>query len=534
MAQANLFTTLSSTFAHTPLVGDLVPTPIEGAHFGILNLNAISAPLVEENLEIICTCDESGSMEYLCPDGGSKLSHLIHTLKNIARFIVPFDNVYFSVYAFNDKFRMIVERVKITEENLSEILSKFDNMYPHGCTDIELALRNVSEISQAILTSNPGHSVFNLFMTDGEATTGSHDKDVLKSLVLPDIYNSFIGFGTDHDSYLLNYLCNFDNRKSNYYFIEAIEKAGLVYGEILHGILYKYLDEVLIKIVNGLIYNYKTNQWVAQLFIGDLVGEANKNYHLVSNSPALCSIILEFKFRGERLCLAVEQIFDESFDFTKYIYRQRTLQLLYEAQEIQNKKFIQKSLPNSWFLNPPNMSQLDRDEVLQIKKVLREFLEELKKYMEENQLNNDKFLKNLCDDIYIAYQTFGTKFGTMFTAARQTSQGTQRCYTACQIPEEQSINLNIKDFDNDYGNYNAFTPRINRNFNAINFFDQSIDNYRMPPLEHCVSDHADTPYSTPSARQIMSEISCEPLDDVEVVLEEEIVLEEKSQESDVI
>jgi hypothetical protein len=69
---------------------------------------------------------------------------------------------------------------------------------------------------------------------------------------------------------------------------------------------------------------------------------------------------------------------------------------------------------------------------------------------------------------------------------------------------------------------------------TFNFFDQSIDNYRMPPLEHCVSDHADTPYSTPSARQIMSEISCEPLDDVEVVLEEEIVLEEKSQESDVI
>jgi hypothetical protein len=86
----------------------------------------------------------------------------------------------------------------------------------------------------------------------------------------------------------------------------------------------------------------------------------------------------------------------------------------------------------------------------------------------------NKFAK-FCD-IYISYQTFGTKLGTMFTAARQTSQGTQRCYTACQIPEEPSNNLNINDFDDDYGNYNAFTPRINRNFNAVNFFDQSIDN----------------------------------------------------------
>jgi hypothetical protein len=339
----------------------------------------------------------------------------------------------------------------------------------------------------------------------------------------------------DHDSYLLNYLCDFDNRKSNYYFIEAIEKAGLVYGEILHGILYKHLDEFLIKIDNGFIYNYKTNQWVSHLFIGDLVGEANKNYHVISDLPSMCSIILDFKFQGERLCLAVEQLFDETFDFTKFIFRQRTLQLLFETQELQNKKFIQRSITQSVFLTNPNYPQLTREDVFQIKQKLRAFLEELKKYMEENQLNYDKFLKNLCDDIYIAYQTFGTKLGTMFTSARQTSQGTQRCYAVCNIPEEPNNNFNnnynygLNDLDIDPGNYTASTPRINRNFNTTKFFNSTIDNTILTPLEHCVSDHADTPYSTPSARQVMEEISYGPQLDEEIVSQEEIVLEEESQ-----
>ena len=383
MAQACFFTTLSSSFAQSPLVGDLVPNPIQEAHFGILNLQAITAARTNAPQEIICICDESGSMEYICPDGGSKISHLIHTLKNIARFIIPFDNVYLSVYAFNDKFRMIIERIKITEENLSEILNKFDKIHPHGSTDIQLALRSTTEVIDSILIAHPYHSVHNLFMTDGEPTAGSHDKDVLKSLVNTNIYNSFIGFGTDHDSYLLNYLCNFDNKKSNYYFIEAIEKAGLVYGEILHGILYKLLDEVLITIDNGLIYDFKNNQWVSKLFIGDLVGEATKNYHLITSTPAICSIILDFKFNGERNCLSVEQIIDETCDFTKFIFRQRTLQLLFEAQEIQNKKFIAKPFPYSMFGN--SHPKTNREEILQIKQLLRAFLEELKKYIEENQ-----------------------------------------------------------------------------------------------------------------------------------------------------
>jgi hypothetical protein len=117
----------------------------------------------------------------------------------------------------------------------------------------------------------------------------------------------------------------------------------------------------------------------------------------------------------------------------------------------------------------------------------------------------------------------------MFTAARQTSQGTQRCYAVCNIPEDSTNNFNnnynygINDFNIDTGNYTASTPRINRNFNTTNFFNSAIDNTIFTPLEHCVSDHADTPYSTPSARQIMSEISCGPIDDEEVFMESDVI-----------
>jgi hypothetical protein len=173
----------------------------------------------------------------------------------------------------------------------------------------------------------------------------------------------------------------------------------------------------------------------------------------------------------------------------------------------------------------PQQAPAPAKEIVKIKQLLRAFLEELKKYMEENQLNDDKFLKNLCDDIYISYKTFGTKLGTMFTCARQTSQGTQRCYTSCHIPDDISNNLDINDLDIKK-NYISRTPRINRNFNVVNFFDSCIDNSLLPPLEHFISDHADTPYSTPSARQVMEEISSGPqLDVEEIVLEGEIELD---------
>jgi AraC-like DNA-binding protein len=157
----------------------------------------------------------------------------------------------------------------------------------------------------------------------------------------------------------------------------------------------------------------------------------------------------------------------------------------------------------------------------------RQFIEEMKKYMSENNLNDDKFLKNLCDDIYISYRTFGTKFGTMYNNARQTSQGTQRCYTVSHTPHDENEE---RSFRNPIRLNSLPIPRLTRqtnilqsqDINTINYFNNiHIDDIGV--LEHEVSDFNDTPYLTPGATQLMREISLGVTrnDDTEEETEEE-------------
>ena len=140
---------------------------------------------------------------------------------------------------------------------------------------------------------------------------------------------------------------------------------------------------------------------------------------------------------------------------------------------------------------------LINEEEKTIKDNLRNFIEEMKKYMEENNLNDDKFMKNLCDDIYISYRTFGTKFATMYNNARQTSQGTQRCYNVSHTPDEDEI----------YSSSQTLTkPKLQRQqaiYNNNNNDDISFDDF----INHTVSGFADAPYLTPTSTRLMRDIS---------------------------
>ena len=107
----------------------------------------------------------------------------------------------------------------------------------------------------------------------------------------------------------------------------------------------------------------------------------------------------------------------------------------------------------------------------------------MKKYMDDNNLNDDKFMKNLCDDIYISHESIGTKFANMFINARQTSQGNQRLTTISSIPDED-----------------ADCPSAPRR------------------LQHQISDSNDLPYLTSGATQIMRACSRNVDDDNDAVI----------------
>jgi len=515
---SNILTENTIRFHASELDSDKVNIPIEDGKFGILNFKAVTSHETNNELDLLFTVDCSGSMSDICSDDRSKMQHIIHTLKNMVLFFNdhPNINVNITVCSFDNLIYETVPRIKVTEETIAEIISKIEKITPRNTTNIELALMNAAEKILEIKTLYPTNIISHIFMTDGETTDGSKNIDRLKSLVNSDIINSFIGFGIDHDACLLNEIASIG--KSGYYFIDKLEYAGLVYGEILHGIIYKLLDNVEIQIENGLIYDFKIDEWVRNLQIGNIVSEANKTFNIISDVPEKCRINIKGSLDNLILILPSTKVDDS--DLTTHIYRQRTLQLLYKVNkfcimkretETFNREHFQRRINDE-----DNIYRILSRQKKELKLELSNLLEEIKKYMADNDLNEDKILKNLCDDIYISYRTFGTRLGTMFCAARLTSQGAQRQYTAYD-----THTLDCDEIEHQPIDHPAILPRhtttgvIGNNLPRFPLFlrETNIDNF--PIIQHEVSDFRDTPYFSNQVTQVMREISrsIDPRDD---------------------
>lgn len=480
--------------------------PIEDVKFGIINFKAITSDEINNELDLVFSVDASASMSDICSDNRSKMQHIIHTLKNMIMFFNkhPNINVNITIDSFDDKIYEIVPRTKVTEESMTEIISKIEKIFPNGSTNIELALKNASEKISELNYLHPNNIISHIFMTDGESTAGSNNIQKLQKIIDIETSHSFIGFGIDHDGSLLNGLGSIG--KNGYYFIDKLEYAGLVYGEILHGIIYKLLDDVEIEIENGLIYDFKTNTWVHNLAIGSIVSEANKTFNIISSNPDQCKTTIKGTLDDLMLTLPSTKI--EDSDLTTHIYRQRSLQLLYEVNEFCNKKRDLDNNTNSLFNNNVTIDEINnmRKEKKDLKLKLTNLLGEIKKYMEDNNLQDDKTLKNLCDDIYISYRTFGTKVGTMFCTARLTSQGAQRQYTASNTQPLDYPAMDSQTMD-EFENMSTLSrfPTLIRHNNFVRFNDS--DNDDLPILHHEVSSYEDTPYLTPQANNIMRGLS---------------------------
>lgn len=507
------------------LLKSSIPLPLNNAYFGILKLVAPSCDITLATQELIFVIDRSGSMSDPCSDGRTKMQHIIHTLKNMILYLKEHhNNIHFfiTIFAFDNKFSYVIKRTDINNDNIDNILKMIDSIRPLGSTNIEYALTNVKEYIDELKDDFPTHIISHIFMTDGEATDGNTDYPFLKNLVQDTITNIFVGFGINHDSALLNYISSKNN--SSYYFIDILEKAGLVYGEILHSILYKYLDDVEIQVTNGYIYNYKSNEWTSKLSIGNIVGEANKTYHMVSDSPDVCSVIIIFNKCEENILLDVPKLIDVNVDYTKYIYRQKTLELLYEVSQNQNnvidfRNNIFSQVIDNEVKNDLNLFGEKEKKESCLKNKLVDLIKDIKNYMESNHLNEDHFLKNLCDDIYISYKTIGTRYGAMYTCARQVSQGNQRCYTVTQTPtsidDETEYSMNIpklscnKNIGNNY-NYDINNDNVgNDNINNNSNNSKSHLKLDKPQLIHNLSDFNDIPYLTPTATKMMRDVSAD-------------------------
>jgi len=345
--------------------------------------------------------DVSGSMDERCKDRNTKLDQIKYVTKNIIRFLaVHCPNIYLSVSAFNTSVSKIISSVIITAQNQAEMLAEIEKMYACDSTNIEDALKALRADPSDISAIR-----HNILMTDGDANEGETRSDLLAELVDIGASNTFIGFGLDHNPRMFTTLSN--TRNSSYYFIDQIEKAGVAYGEILHGIVNRVYKCARLVVENGEIYDWKTGGWTTELYIGALAADATKKYHIRSEQPT--RIVVRFMDDQTQIC---ETGFNNDYqDLEQMNYRLRTLKMLYRAS---------------------NVDEDNRQNVRDLKKGLKSLFDEMTEYMKA--LEDKVLMKNLCDDIVVVYRTIGTKYGHMYSCARQCSQGTERIHNASDTP----------------------------------------------------------------------------------------------------
>ena len=99
-----------------------------------------------------------------------------------------------------------------------------------------------------------------------------------------------------------------------------------------------------------------------------------------------------------------------------------------------------------------------------LKSNLKQLMIDMKKYMDDNKLRDDLFMKMLTDDIFIAHTTFGTAHGHMYVASRQTSQATQGIHNnTVHVP--------------DYNEYSL--PKMTR---GVTYQIQQMEEDELPPI----------------------------------------------------
>jgi len=429
--------------------------------FGTLTIKVNDTPMTKTPQYILFMLDRSQSMTDSVETNSTKMEHAKHTIKNIVKLIVNSDEncppVFIQVFVFDDEIDEVLPKTQITKENMREILNKIKSIQPRNSTNIELALEKTREIMETdseeaveLPTAQTTIQKTEIFLTDGLPTAGDTNvsrlikKQIEKSKTSTptqqDNNHIYIGYGEDHNGNLLQSI-SFSKKNGYYYFVDEIENAGLIFGEIMHGLLYPALKNINFAVENGEIYDYKTNTWSSNLYVSSILSESEKVYHIRCNNTDDIEVNVtainaitnqDFKHTVERLpeLSTTEDTILES-DLTRYILRQKTQEYLYHARSV---SVSLEDASNTMLVLSIHVKKEISDKMQELRKEIKSFLEFLKDYIKSNNYTSDKFFIMLYEDIYIAYKTFGTIQGAMYTGSRQSSQGRQTSYVVSSQP----------------------------------------------------------------------------------------------------
>lgn len=381
--------------------------------FGTIMFQVSDTVARQTELNIALIVDNSSSMDDMCDSSGRKrMQYAKFTAEQLCRkaqenatcpikvLLTTFDTTVVSIFGMQE----------LTSDTVDEMASKISTIYPNGSTDICAMLNDIIKMSQI-------KSEFVAFvLTDGQATTGETDVQKLIDIAckIPEtVQLELIGYGADHDFKLLKGIQK-ARPNTGYRFIAEFEKSSFACSEIIYKLLNQIAKNVKISVTSGEIYNWKTSTWGSDLDIENLVTKSSKTYAVRSNDPT------QFKAIISGICIETNEPFEYGIsdeplpldNLTKEWLRNKTMRTVYEAGQIDD----------TLSRNERSVSEHN------IKQKLTDLMVEIKKYMDDNGLREDKFLTMLCDDIFTCHETTGIRNGNMYIHARQTSQGTQSIY----------------------------------------------------------------------------------------------------------
>ena len=381
---------------------------IDSSTFGIINLNATETGCVtsNRNLDIQIRIDNSGSMSDRCNDGRTKMQHVIFAVGQILRKVSDGGvSTIVDIRSFDDRMVHVISG-NLTPESVEEMVSKVEGVFPNGGTDIH----NVLNVEATHVKSDTLHTerVF-ILLSDGQDTTiNGRDKLIqLAEGIDVNTHVIMIGVGNDHDSALFKGILS--KRITGHYTpVSNVEDISVAISELIYGLLKKLLKRPVIAVSNGEIYSWSANKWVSRIQIDDIVLGRKKTFNVRSLTPDAFSATIEgIIIDGGNFELGIADI-QFGMDLTYDKYRHRTMVLIGESVIV---------------------SSMDFSSMKELKTRLKNMMIELKAYMDENKLRDDKKYQVLCDDIFMCHQTMGSTHGTMYAASRQMSQGTQSIFS---------------------------------------------------------------------------------------------------------
>lgn len=394
--------------------------------FGLFKVKPYRCDPSTTPIVVQCTIDISSSMEELA-GSYQKIDFIKQTLEKLLPYLLENFNIeiWIQIGLFNTTYMTLIPMQQLKRENIDDLNEKIRLIRCSGCTNLENAFIESRKIMEQSIERRPEYKSLHIFLTDGNPTDGIHDSIVLSKLISAQYPTLFIGYGIDHNASLLKNCAN--HLSHSYQFVDNFELTGQVYAEMLYSLMYTVMENPVIEIESGCIYDSLNDQWTNRLEIPWWVAEKEYIYHISALNPedvvvsvSKDSVIL-FNTHELPLLMNVEDGTLEVRNFDKYIFKQKTMDLLSLVLRIQTTTV-----------------EIDTTEQLTVaQKELADFFKILRTYMREKGLLEDAFLKILCEDLSISYQTiqtqintqnYDTNYATMNILSRRNAQATQALY----------------------------------------------------------------------------------------------------------